>query len=74
MGLADQAGSARAFQVMVTMRDGTRLNTFVFLPEGGGPRWPVIVHRTPYGITASDAADKKDLTRAWLPSPDRRTA
>ena len=34
------------------MRDGTRLNTFVFLPGSGGPRWPVILHRTPYGITA----------------------
>ncbi|MBV8087979.1 MAG: hypothetical protein JO139_00105, partial [Alphaproteobacteria bacterium] len=34
---------------MVPMRDGVRLNTFVFLPESGGPRWPVILHRTPYG-------------------------
>jgi putative CocE/NonD family hydrolase len=53
---------------MVAMRDGTRLNTFVFLPSSGGPRWPVIVHRTPYGITASDARDKTDCTKAWLPS------
>jgi len=53
---------------MVAMRDGTRLNTFVFLPGSGGPRWPVILHRTPYGITASDARDKTDCTKAWLPS------
>ena len=52
------------------MRDGTRLNTFVFLPQSGGPRWPVILHRTPYGITASDARDKSDCTRAWLPSAE----
>src|SRR5215472_14505181 len=70
MELADRSGSARAFQVMVAMRDGTRLNTFVFLPESGAPRWPVILHRTPYGITASDAADKTDCTRAWLPSAE----
>ncbi len=61
--------SARSFQVMVPMRDGTRLNTFVFLPEEGGPRWPVILHRTPYGIAAADAPHKFDHTRAWLPNP-----
>ena len=38
---------ARCFQAMVPMRDGVRLNTFVFLPQGGGPRFPVILHRTP---------------------------
>ena len=69
MELADRGG-ARAFQAMVTMRDCTRLNTFVFLPTSGGPRWPVILHRTPYGITASDARDKTDCTRAWLPSTE----
>ncbi len=67
MDLADRAD---AFQAMVAMRDGTRLNTFVFLPKSGGPRWPVIVHRTPYGITAPDARDKTDYTRAWLPSAE----
>ena len=53
---------------MVPMRDGARLNTFVFLPESGGPRFPVILHRTPYGIAAADARDKFDHTNAWLPS------
>jgi putative CocE/NonD family hydrolase len=60
--------TARSLQTMVTARDGARLNTFVFLPEGGGPRWPVILHRTPYGIAAA-GADKFDHTRAWLPNP-----
>ena len=50
------------------MRDGIRLNTFVFLPESGGPRYPVILHRTPYGITSPDAQSVTDCTRAWLPS------
>src|SRR6202023_3472990 len=58
----------RSFQTMVPMRDGTRLNTFGFLPESGGPRFPVILHRTPYGIAAADARDKFDHTTAWLPS------
>jgi uncharacterized protein len=66
----NHADRADAFQAMVAMRDGTRLNTFVFLPRSGGPRWPVILHRTPYGITASDARDKTDCTKAWVPSEE----
>jgi putative CocE/NonD family hydrolase len=68
MEYIDATTGARCFQVIVAMRDGTRLNTFVFLPVSGGPRWPVILHRTPYGITAADARDKTDCTKAWLPS------
>jgi putative CocE/NonD family hydrolase len=67
--IIDAATGARCFQTMVPMRDGARLNTFVFLPAEGGPRYPVIVHRTPYGIAAADARDKFDCTRAWLPNP-----
>lgn len=33
---------------MVAMRDGVRLATDVYLPEGRGP-WPVLLERTPYG-------------------------
>ncbi|UOQ55939.1 CocE/NonD family hydrolase [Leucobacter allii] len=32
----------------VPLRDGARLATDVYLPEGGGP-WPVLLARTPYG-------------------------
>lgn len=35
-------------EYMVAMRDGVRLATSVFLPEGDGP-WPAVVTRTPYG-------------------------
>jgi uncharacterized protein len=58
-----------SLQAMVPMRDGVRLNTFVFLPETGGPRWPVIMHRTPYGIAAAGAGDRTDPREAWLPNP-----
>lgn len=58
----------RCFQTMVPMRDGARLNTFVFLPDNGGPQYPVIVHRTPYGITGPGATSVTDCTHAWLPS------
>jgi hypothetical protein len=70
MQIVDDGTQARGFQAMVPMRDGTRLNTFVFLPGNGGPRWPVILHRTPYGITTAGASDKTDFTKAWLPSPE----
>jgi putative CocE/NonD family hydrolase len=70
MQIVDDRTGARTFQTMVPMRDTTRLNTFVFLPGSGGPHWPLILHRTPYGITAADARDKTDCTRAWLPSAE----
>src|SRR5580700_4139321 len=54
---------------MVAMRDGVRLNTFVFLPQDGGPRFPVILHRTPYGITLPPGEDVTDCTKGWLPDP-----
>jgi uncharacterized protein len=60
---------ARCFQAMVPMRDGVRLNTFVFLPQDGGPRFPVILHRTPYGITSPQGQDVTDCTKGWLPDP-----
>ena len=60
----------RCFQTMVPMRDGVRLNTFVYLPQTGGPRFPVILQRTPYGITASEGKANTDCTQGWLPSAD----
>jgi putative CocE/NonD family hydrolase len=60
---------ARCFRAMVAMRDGVRLNTFVFLPQDGGPRFPVILHRTPYGITLPPGEDVTDCTKGWLPDP-----
>jgi putative CocE/NonD family hydrolase len=62
----------RMFQTMVAMRDGTKLNTFVYLPQTGGPRYPVILQRTPYGITSagSGATSNTDCTQGWLPAAD----
>ncbi|MBV9825001.1 MAG: CocE/NonD family hydrolase [Alphaproteobacteria bacterium] len=67
--IVDPLTGARCSQMMVMMRDGVRLNTFVFLPADGGPRYPVLVHRTPYGIASADAGDKFDIAKAWLPNP-----
>lgn len=42
------ATRAEVKEVMVPMRDGIKLATNVFLPEGSGPS-PVVITRTPYG-------------------------
>ncbi len=65
---------ARCFAAMVPMRDGVRLNTFVYLPTvptaAGATRFPVIVHRTPYGITNEPAGgDVANPAKGWLPDP-----
>ncbi len=65
----DHLSSSRCFQAMVPMRDGIRLNTFVFLPKNGGPRFPVILQRTPYGIALPESTSKKDCQNAWLQNP-----
>ena len=35
-------------EAMAPMRDGIKLATSIFLPEGNGP-WPAVLVRTPYG-------------------------
>ncbi len=57
------------YQTMVTMRNGVQLNTFVFLPAEGGPSHPVILQRTPYGITSAGGEANHDVSRSWLPDP-----
>ena len=64
------AAGVRCFQKMVAMRDGVGLNTFVFLPVTGGPRYPVILQRTPYGITSPEGQNVTDCTRGWLPGAE----
>jgi putative CocE/NonD family hydrolase len=43
--------------IMVPMRDGVRLATDAYLPEGNGP-WPVILERTPYGKTTPSRSER----------------
>lgn len=59
----------KSFQTFVTMRDGARLNTFVYLPQGEGQRFPVILQRTPYGITKPQGEAIYDPDQGWLPDP-----
>lgn len=64
------ADDIRCTQAMVPMRDGVQLNTFVYLPQGADSRWPVILQRTPYGITSAEGKANTDCTRGWLPAPN----
>jgi hypothetical protein len=40
--------AAKPLDQMVPMRDGVKLATTIFLPDGNGP-WPAVLIRTPYG-------------------------
>ena len=60
----DHKTGARCHQTMVTMRDETRLNTFVFRPAVG-ERFPVILQRTPYGIAEQDGSANYDVSKAF---------
>src|SRR5438105_8375862 len=42
------AQAAQPSEQMAPMRDGVKLSTIIYLPEGKGP-WPVVLVRTPYG-------------------------
>ena len=54
---------------MVACRDGVRLATDVYLPDGAGP-WPVILERTPYGKREASRSERT----AADPTPARREA
>ncbi len=68
MRIVDPATGARGEHVMVAMRDGIRLSTFAYLPSEGAS-FPVIVQRTPYGISAEHVIGKTDPAVGWLPDP-----
>jgi putative CocE/NonD family hydrolase len=63
------AGMHGPTEHMVACRDGVRLATDVYLPEGAGP-FPVILERTPYG---KRAVSRSEVTEAD-PTPAMRGA
>jgi putative CocE/NonD family hydrolase len=68
MRIVDAETGVRGAHHMVPMRDGIRLSTFVYLPHEG-QRFPVILQRTPYGITAEHRLGDSDPAHGWLPDP-----
>ncbi|MEP6708318.1 MAG: CocE/NonD family hydrolase, partial [Pyrinomonadaceae bacterium] len=59
-GTTSQA--AQPIEQMAPMRDGVKLSTSIYLPEGKGP-WPVVLVRTPYG-----KASQARLNGGWTKS------
>jgi uncharacterized protein len=70
MKIADPDTGTRCFQLMLEMRDGVKLNTFVYLPGDVKPFYPVILQRTPYGITEPKGVATTDPTKGWMPEAD----
>ena len=68
MTAIDLPGGVRGMQAFVEMRDGAKMNTLVYLPSGQGP-FPVILARTPYGITKPQGQHTTDPAHGWLPDP-----
>lgn len=57
------AALAEFKEVMVPMRDGVKLATNVFLPDGDGP-WPIVITRTPYNKGRAEARAKQEAEYA----------
>ena len=53
---------------MVVMRDGTKLATNIFVPEGSGP-WPTLLMRTPYGkdgrVKGTEPGSNRNLAASY---------
>ena len=74
-GLTARVGQPRADykllgDVMVSMRDGVRLATDVYVPATSGPRFPVILERTPYNKTAPSRSERTPTNPTPLARPD----
>jgi predicted acyl esterase len=63
---AQQPAPARSNKIeqMVAMRDGVKLATTVYLPDGTGP-WPVVLIRTPYGKSTQAIGNEKWTARGF---------
>src|SRR5262249_46009663 len=63
---SDDAGSASKYkrqQVMITMRDGIKLNTVIFTPTEQSEPLPFILERTPYGVSDNGPPDRNGYIR-----------
>ena len=49
-------------EVMVPCKDGTKLMTHIYLPDGEGP-WPVVCTRTPYNFKWQ--GDQNEEVMGW---------
>ncbi|MFD1142512.1 CocE/NonD family hydrolase [Larkinella insperata] len=50
-------------EVLITMRDGVRLNTVIFTPKTAGKPLPFLFRRTPYGVSKAPFPDQSSYTQ-----------
>ena len=50
-------------EIMITMRDGIKLNTVIFSPKNNSEALPFLFLRTPYGVSEYPAPDQMPYTK-----------
>lgn len=50
-------------EIMITMRDGVRLNTVIFTPENSSEKLPFLLLRTPYGVSNELSPEKNSYIK-----------
>ncbi|MGC4038288.1 MAG: CocE/NonD family hydrolase [Chitinophagaceae bacterium] len=50
-------------EVMITMRDGTKLHTVIFIPKKTTEALPFFLERTPYGVNDYPSPEKNDYVK-----------
>ncbi len=50
-------------ELMITMRDGIKLNTVIFTPKNNTDKLPFLLLRTPYGVSDQVPPEKTDYVR-----------
>ena len=50
-------------EVLIPMRDGIKLNTVIFTTESAGDPLPILVSRTPYGVSGAPFPDQSTYTK-----------
>src|SRR5437762_11037786 len=49
-------------EVMISMRDGVKLNTVIFTPKEQAEPLPFLLSRTPYGVSDNASPEKSQYT------------
>ncbi len=70
----DFAGVFDKREVMIAMRDGVKLHTEIYSPKGAAEPLPILMNRTPYGISSPDKGVSNMIYRYADMVPDGRTA
>ena len=50
-------------ELLITMRDGVKLNTVIFTPKNATENVPFLLSRTPYGVSGSTSPDKNSYIK-----------